>query len=215
MKNVIETDRFAIYDDVLPNDKFPVMWNYAEQENYSQPHQQGWKKVWRLNDGEPFGTKLYYHTDAPFNMPMDNFHAICLDMAEKHPDLLGEWDEISMRTYLYPRGAKLSWHNDTGYEGVVIYYIHPYWGSTWGGELFVANTPKGGPGLAHLDHRQEDYFLSEIGCGHYVTSKPNRAVIQSPNVWHQVNRIDDDAGDHIRAAMIGFFRKGREDMPYS
>lgn len=209
MKAVTETDRFVVYDEVVANETYEEMWNFIQNIEYAGPHSSGWTKVWRLNDGSPFGSQQVYHTDAPFNSPFDHFHQVCLEMDRRHPELTGEWEEISMRAYLYPRGTKLSWHNDTGYEGAVIMYVHPYWGSTWGGELMIAQTPEGGPTLPHIDHRHEDQFLAAMGAGYYVTAKPNRVVLQRANVWHQINRIDDDAGDHVRAALVGFYKKSR------
>src|SRR5690606_9772217 len=137
VKRVISNDRFVVYDDVLPQDQFFELWNYVQNEKFVIPHMSGWQKVWRLNDGHPYGSMSYKHSDAPFNIPLDIFHELCLKMAETNSEFLEDWDEITMRTYLYPRDTKLSWHNDTGYAGAIVYYAHPYWGSTWGGELFI------------------------------------------------------------------------------
>ena len=60
----------------------------------------------------------------------------------------------------------------------------------------------------------EDKFLSAHGFGTYVTCKPNRLVLTRPGVWHSINRVDDDAGDHCRASVVGFFKEGDELMPF-
>ena len=119
---------------------------------------------------------------------------------------------MSVRPYLYPRGTKLSWHDDsTVYCAAATYYCHLKWGSTWGGELMVAEVP----GLAqvfqgknlskpHMDHEWEDQYINIYGMGNFITPKPNRLVLMAPGTYHAINRVDADAGDHLRAAIVGF-----------
>lgn len=207
MHKVAETEDFVIYDDVLDADQFNNVWTSVQHEDFLMPHISGWSKVWRITDGVCMGSKDYSTLESPFNNYMDLMQFFIVNTAKMHANIVEEWDKIILRSYLYPRGTKLNWHNDLGYAGAAIFYAHPKWSSTWGGELMLARTPPtGNLPPPHLDHSQEDTFLETYGMGTYITCKPNRLVITRPGVWHSINRVDDDAGDHCRAAVVGFFR---------
>jgi len=219
MRLVMDTPKFAVYDDVLPEEEFKKLWLYVQNDMYAYPHTQQWMKVWRLNDGTPVGSRDYKYTERPFNNPID----IISDAVEKvvpNHDFVKPWDELHIRSYLYPRNTKLSWHNDSGYEGAFIFYTHPRWASTWGGELMIHEVPEELPKWhhgdettkPHLDHRWEDAVLEAYGMGNYITAKPNRLVITGKNVWHAVNRVDADAGDNSRCSVVGFYKKYPEEI---
>lgn len=207
MHKTAEGEDFVVYDDVLEQDQFNLVWSSIQEENFLVPHINGWSKVWRLTDGSCIGSKEYDSVSAPFNNYMDLMHFFITSVANLHPGMLSEWERVILRSYVYPRGTKLNWHNDLGYAGAAIFYAHPYWASTWGGELMLARTP---PDInlppPHLDHREEDKFLGAYGMGTYITCKPNRLVLTRPGVWHSINRVDEDAGDHSRVTVVGFFK---------
>lgn len=207
MIKLIENEDLVVYDDVLEPAQFEAVWGSVQQEEYLTPHVSGWSKVWRLTDGTGVGGRDWDGAGCPYGNYVDLMNMLFSNVAKAHANLIPEWKTITIRSYLYPRGTKLSWHNDLGYLGAVIFYAHPEWGSTWGGELMVARTPpcENVP-PPHLDHRQEDKFLATYGVGTYVTCKPNRLVLTRPGVWHAINRVDADAGDHCRASVVGFFR---------
>jgi hypothetical protein len=207
MIKLIENDDFVVFDDVLEQQQFEEVWKAVQSEEYLNPHINGWSKVWRMTDGSPLGSRDYDTLNAPFNNYMDLMQFFIVNAA-KTQNFLGEWSKLILRSYLYPRKTKLNWHNDLGYAGAAIFYAHPEWASTWGGELMLAKTPTGvNLPAPHLDHRQEDKFLETIGLGTYITCKPNRLVITRPGVWHSINRVDEDAGDHVRATVVGFFKE--------
>lgn len=206
MIRLTETEDFVIYDDVLEEGQLEAVWAAVQSEQFASPHVSGWSKVWRLTDGSSIGGMEYDSASAPFGNYMDIMHFCIESVAKSHPKIAPEWSKLSLRAYLYPRGTKLNWHNDVGYNAAAIFYVHPYWASTWGGELMIARTPNEGISSPHLDHRQEDKFLERFGIGTYITCKPNRLVLTRAGVWHQINRVDPDAGDHCRASVVGFFK---------
>lgn len=221
MKLVFKNPRFVIYDDVLPQDVFEKVWVHAQHENYANAlGTNNWIKVWRLGDNFPLGSPEYHWSKKPFNNYMDVIGHVFHQIAINSNDLLGDmsnWYDLVMRSYIYPRNTKLSWHNDTDtYAGAFTYYIHPRWGSTWGGELMVAEVPPLNemktPPLAgpHLDHEWEDEFLLNRGVGQWISPKPNRCVLMSSGVYHAVNRVDADAGDHSRVSVVGFLMKSKQ-----
>jgi hypothetical protein len=209
----------AIYDEVLSQEDFASLWKWVQEDNYTGAHSNEWLKVWRLSDSPPMGGTSFYLSKAPFSNPIDKLLPKVLQMAEDSRDMIGKrgekWNEISIKSYIYPRGTKLSWHNDSGYEAACIFYTHPKWSSSWGGELFIAETDKNfekecfeeklkiGP----LEKEYVDAILEDKGVGRYVHSKPNRAVLTPAPIWHTVNRVDADAGDNCRCSIVFFFKK--------
>lgn len=215
MKMVFKNSKFAIFDDFLPPELFEKVWLHVQHETYSTPLNSGnWVKVWRVGDNFPFGSPEYMLSKRPFNNYMDVIAHFFSEVAKTCADLVGEegvWTDMALRSYIYPRGTKLSWHNDAAnYSGAFSFYVHPKWGSTWGGELLVGevpplseikNKPLVGP---HLEHEWEDEYISQQGVGQYIVPKPNRCVIMAGGVYHAINRVDPDAGDHARASIVGF-----------
>jgi 2OG-Fe(II) oxygenase superfamily len=210
-------DKIAVLDSVLSLAAFADLWTYVQRDEYEIPaRHDNWVKVWRLGDGPLVSSRDRRLSHGPFASALDAFSGALLSIAEQHPDLVGErgvdWQDISIRSYLYPRGSKLSWHDDmAGNSGAFSFYAHPTWGSTWGGELMIAETAgyeavkaasETGP---HLDHSWEDQYLIGHGRGMFISPKPNRLVLLAPNVYHAINRVDADAGDHARCAIAGFF----------
>lgn len=208
MRKTIETEEFVVYDDVLNKEDFFKISTSAQAEQYTIPHINNWLKVWRVSDGLPLGSKMYHHTARPFNNYIDVMDHIFCEVAKLHPKILESFEEIAIRSYLYGRDTKLSWHNDEGYHGAAIFYTHKYWASTWGGELLIAKTPtvEGGVPNPCLDHEFEDKFLEYYGHGQYITCKPNRLVLTKGGIWHSINRVDKDAGDHVRSSIVAFYK---------
>jgi hypothetical protein len=224
MKMIFKNSKFAIFDDVLPPEMFEKVWLHTQMDNYSTPLAVGnWVKVWRIGDSQPLGSAEYHWSKRPFNNYMDVVGHFFMEIAKNVPDIVGEegvWSDMTLRSYIYPRGVKLSWHNDAvSYAGAFTYYIHPKWGSTWGGELMVAEVPplehiKKKPQVGpHLEHEWEDEYLAERGVGQWISPKPNRCVIMTGGTYHAVNRVDADAGDHARASIVGFLRRSGKQEP--
>jgi len=221
MRLVFKNSKFVIFDDVLPPDVFETVWLHAQFENYAYAlGNPTWIKVWRLGDQAPLGSAEYPYSKRPFNNYMDVVGHVFSQIAQNSADIVGDesnWNELTLRSYIYPRNTKLSWHNDAEqYAGAFTYYVHPKWGSTWGGELLVAevppmselkNKPKVGP---HLEHDWEDEYIMENGVGQWISPKPNRCVLMAGGVCHSVNRVDPDAGDHARVSIVGFLIKSKQ-----
>lgn len=207
MIKTAETEDFVVYDNVMDETQFSLVWGAVQSEEYAIPHISGWSKVWRVTDGSPIGGRSYDVSDKAFGNYMDAMNFYISSAAKSNPKIIPSWESLVLRSYIYSRGTKLNWHNDLGYKAAAILYVHPEWASTWGGELMLARTPKGGTHTPpHLDHREEDRFLEMYGMGTYITCKPNRLVLTRAGVWHSINRVDPDAGDHCRTSVVGFFK---------
>lgn len=208
MKKIVQSENFIVYDEVLDEQTFSGVYSHVQNEQYSLPHLECWQKVWRLTDGNSLGGKNYDASKGPFDNYIDVFIKIFKELGENHKDLVGDYKALAIRSYLYPRETKLNWHNDKGYKAAAIFYAHPYWASTWGGELIIAHTPEINRDYVPnpcLDHKFEDKFLEYYGMGQYITCKPNRIVLTKGGVWHSINRVDKDAGDNVRTSIVGFY----------
>lgn len=211
MKIVCKTDKFVVYDEVLPPDQFKILWEYAQRETFSSPKTNAtWLNVWRLLDGECLGTKAYSESEQPFNNVLDGLMPLFKRIAEMNPEIILPYKDLTLRTYIYPMKSKLSWHTDEGYQGAMTYYIHKSWSGSWGGELMTMELPKNfekpknGP---HLDHEYEDELLSTIGIGQVILPKPNRLVLMKGGTMHSINRVDPAAGSAVRCSIVGFFKE--------
>lgn len=210
MKLSINTSKFAVYDDILEEKDYKDVWRWVQQQDYNIVNNTGWMKVWRLSDGHPMGGHQFDSTKAPFDTALEPVRLALNKIVEAHPVLFGEWDRIIYRSYIYPKGTRIDWHNDQGYEAAAIFYTHPKWAANWGGELKVAEVAKdyqysniGG----QVDVEWREDFLNTWGVGHYIVPKPNRFVVTAGGVWHSINRVDEDAGDNCRCSIVCFFRK--------
>jgi hypothetical protein len=162
MKLVAETPQFHVYDDVLSEKEFRAVWQYVQLESYVPVHHARWVKVWRISDGIPLAapTDVLYRnpTDLagmpdtddkrPRVYPTHTAVDRLLETLVGHPDQFGrlvgkldvDFENISARSYLYPEGTGLSWHEDAiGYSGGYVFYAHPEWNAQWGGELLIAD----------------------------------------------------------------------------
>jgi Rps23 Pro-64 3,4-dihydroxylase Tpa1-like proline 4-hydroxylase len=141
--------------------------------------------------------------------------AAILAKPECFAGLIGDdWDRVSARPYVYPQGTGLSWHVDDHelYAGAFIYYAHPHWNAHWGGELLVAERDLEAEAelgeMPIMAHRFETESYSErllaIGCGNFVSAKPNRLVFLA-GAPHMVSQVLPAAGAAVRASVAGFF----------
>lgn len=216
MKLVCKTDKFVVYDDVLPEEQFNAVWKHVERETYGKPMSNGsWLPVWRLSDGECLGTKSYdYPSPEPLNNIFDGLGPLFVKLAEMNPEIVGPYKTIGLRTYIYGAGTKLSWHDDSDvYSAALTFYVHKkQWGSTWGGELFVYPYEPTEEMLkhrtaAHLDTDWEDNYLNTVGIGTWILPKSNRIVLMKGGTYHSIARIDPDAGRNTRCSIVGFYKK--------
>lgn len=219
MGPTFQDPRIVVYDNLLSPDHLRSVWEQVQREKYKVPERNGdWIKVWRLTDGVSVSSADYRHSKRPFAGALETIAARVVELARKHPEIAGregaDWVDITLRAYLYPRGSKLSWHDDTAsYTGAFSFYAHPIWGSTWGGELLVADTSgfeavrEGATTGPYLDREWEDRYLLGNGHGRFFSAKPNRLVLSSAGLYHAINRVDPDAGDHVRASISGFFMR--------
>lgn len=130
---------------------------------------------------------------------------------------------FSARIYLHPPGSILDWHVDSGrYIGAFAYYAHPYWHTSWGGELMLVNTRYGDFDLQSLGFSNKDelreacisdeiyktrtseVLLQQTGDTSFVFPRPNRLVYVNRDYFHRVNPTVPFAASP-RVSIAGFF----------
>ncbi len=74
--------------------------------------------------------------------------------------------------------------------------------------MFIAKTLDNSiAGNDDITKRYYDPILNHFGMGIYISPLPNRAVFTRGQIWHSINRVDPNAGDHARCSIVAFFMK--------
>lgn len=235
MKKVLQTDTCLIIDNFLSKEDHQFVWTYIQEEKHKAVHTDQWVKAFRLSDGipmwgppclsdkyEPDTRHEIYPTGKGIDIIIKALKAIQLDLIPLIGKQGEDWAYFFARSYLYPRGAGLSWHRDNANNvtGAFVYYAHPKWDVNWGGEFLISDastkdvvydtqtTYSGEQKFlgSHLDTSTENKALMEKGFGLYVQPKPNRLVILTSGVIHTIKRVDENAGDNVRSTIQGFFQ---------
>ena len=226
-----------VIDDFLGCEAFAALWRYYCTLDFSHVHTGGYEKVFRLYDGWALqGQSHDLRIDAarlPYPPPADTdalnplSRLIRAMLAEPAvADFLKDappWDEIGFTSYLYPAGAGLGWHEDAGRAGAFIYYLHPAWHESWGGELLIeaageigavsGNSPDAPRAASFRDFyaRYSDPSAATPMYGSYIAPRPNRLVLIRGGARHSIRKVDAAAGEAFRASLSGFFRTHEEN----
>jgi Rps23 Pro-64 3,4-dihydroxylase Tpa1-like proline 4-hydroxylase len=232
MKLVKSHPNFAIFDDFLSEKDFGIVLNYLCDEEYKSVHAKKWRKVYRISDGNPLeGIYTYvckaneierqklkkYSCHEGINTFIKRFSTNICNFNQWIGTRDIDWKLFTVKPYLFPQGAGLSWHDDSsGKTGSYIFYAHSHWNVQWGGELFVAESSHN-EGLSknmhqrkfsqHLCNTDENDRLLQSAWGYYISPKPNRIVVMSSEVDHKINHVKPTAGDNVRLSIAGFFLK--------
>ncbi|APF04294.1 TPA: 2OG-Fe(II) oxygenase [Legionella pneumophila] len=234
MKLVLNNDVLAVIDDFLELSAFEKIWNFIQTEKFKFVHSSRWVNAFSLEDGSPlWGGVTISHPRPepctteqiyPTNTTIDLFIKELIAGSADYSHLIGskdrDWDFFYARPYLYPRGSGLSWHTDGKFKisGAYVYYCHPVWDLNWGAELLInptrqlnfeysevtlINNTKKKVGF-HLNSTELNNYVGD-GIGYYVVPKPNRLVIFKNNILHCIKKVENAAGNHVRASITGFF----------
>lgn len=223
------SNNVLVYDDVLPGEAFSKLFRHLGSLNYTSVHREGWRKVWRLHDGNPLrGRTAWYRPGQnvpsadvyPTGSAVDELISWVADRKDDITEVTGtagtEWTRLSFTPWIYPVGSGLSLHQDgRTYSGAFTYFAHQEWRLHWGGHLLVldsrtgsrgANSDWGGP--VAFDDRQESLRAFDPGFALTIFPKPNRIVFLSPRALHLLTRVDTNAGQQARISVAGFFHRG-------
>ncbi|MGW7458783.1 hypothetical protein [Streptomyces sp. NPDC054797] len=233
MKITIRTPHLTVVDDFLGEAEFASLATSLQFLSYRPMHAKEWVKAYGLSSAPVLQSELATRGRVDSTPPgMSRVGELVERIArpdealqDSYPQgITGKGSTITGRTVLSGVGAALNWHNDAeSLLGAYVFYGHPRWGSTWGGELLVlaedeadgrdrtGNSDAGpreingdlGPDFM-LDDRAERY-RNDIGHGIFVSARPNRLVLLTSRVHHRVAPVTPSAGDQPRTAVVGFF----------
>jgi hypothetical protein len=223
------SDDVLVYDNVLPSASFSKLFRHLGSLDYTSVHRSGWRKVWRLHDGDPLRARtIWYRPDQreataeqayPTDSAMDELVSWIADRRADIARVVGtagaDWTRLSFTPWIYPVGSGLSLHQDgSSYSGAYAYFAHQEWRLYWGGHLLVLDprtrsrmTSRGEIGPAFLDDRQESLRAFDPGFALTIFPKPNRIVFLSPTALHLLTRVDANAGQAVRLSVAGFFHR--------
>jgi hypothetical protein len=236
MKLTFSNQFCAVFDEVLGEKDFELFWNYIQTEEYQPIHRTQWRKIFKLSDGNSMEGPAYLSMSAlnhnkiksyPTGLGIDLLISQVRTLASEVAHWVGkeqeDWDYFSAKPYLYPCSTGLAWHDDfTDVTGAYIFYAHPEWNISWGGELLVAQEEprtdrlhgkpvygSNDPKIVgfHLDNEEQNKRIMNPGVGNYIMPKPNRLVFIKRGVSHTIKKVDPEAGDHVRCSVSGFFMR--------
>lgn len=226
---------YKVFDDFLSPQDHQLVWHYIQNERLEFVHQSRWVKAFRLTDGNPlWGPPLLsdaYEKDQnrgvyPSGKGIDLVVGALKKILPACREVVGEqgkdWAYFFSRAYVYPKNTGLSWHRDNqnAATGAFVYYAHPEWNPQWGGEFLLASAKTkdfvfpekelyGEEAKflgSHLDNTVEQEVLLEDEPGTYLFPKPNRLVVITSGVLHCIKKVEEAAGNNVRATIQGFFQ---------
>lgn len=220
-------------DNLLTQEEHATLWCFFVAQDFKRVHEGGLTRVYRLTDGESWvsdshflqvhqrpSTEIPPAGDTSSNPLMRLFQAMfAIDQFDRFSRDFEPWTHIAFTCSLYPPGCGLGWHADKGHSAAFIYYVHPNWRDSWGGELMLEQPSVEGDAVADdaaADHCDIYGSISQAlkegsGEGRYLAPSPNRLVAFRSGIRHMVKKVDPAAGEAFRAAISGFFTVKQDD----
>lgn len=223
----IEEPHFKVWDDFLNPEEHRKIFEYIKEADLEFVHTDKKIKAFKVSDGNPlWGSPIlshFYEKNTlypvyPVGDDRDILFREVIQMAEENPQIVGrrgkDWAYFFGRPYVYPINCGLGWHTDGKYgaPGAFVYYAHPEWQPSWGGELLISSPDtKPHPGMgetfqSNWTNTHHNDLIMDYGIGHYVLPKPNRLVLMSGGFFHTIKKVDPAAGDNLRMTLQGFFQ---------
>ncbi|MEF7614444.1 hypothetical protein V4F39_11040 [Aquincola sp. MAHUQ-54] len=198
---------FEVIDNLLPPDEFAAVWRSVQQLRYDTGGE--WNKLWGLGDPMPAVSASTRAADRPLHDGLDGLVARIEACMRASALFDVPWADVLARVYLQPRGSRLGAHGDSRFAGSAVFYAHPAWQPDWGGELLFPEMPppdgqRAGPLDGPLADGRQQAREALRGAGRFVAARPNRLVLIRRGVWHRTQRVDPDAGGHLRCAVAAF-----------
>jgi hypothetical protein len=205
---------FEMIDNFCPRGELAAVWRHIQTVRLEPVPPL--RAAWTLADGRPYAgppvivdrNRAALMTNA--SPQLRRLLSRVMKAAEKRGSLVPKhWLGVACRPYIYPVGTSLAWHQDdhTHYAGSFIYYAHPSWSVSWGGELLVSDELDDAPSVTRtprLDSRRFSETIIRRGSGAFVMPRPNRLVMLG-SAYHSIAPVRAAAGEHVRASIAGFF----------
>lgn len=203
----------AIIDDFLPDQDHLALWDAFRATALSSNDVGAWNRVYQLTDGEtPVSSAFQMRQPSlrdgtaggsPATPSLRLFSETLSTLMTGNPPIAIEpWTGFSASAWIYRSGMGLEWHSDTGWLGAFIYYAHPLWRASWGGELLVAADDDSSAASGDLKSAVET--VCKTG-GAFIYPQPNRLVLMRGGTRHCIKKVESAAGQAYRASVSGFF----------
>lgn len=240
MRITLKHPHLTVIDDFLPEEEFLSLASSIQFLNYRPMHSKEWVKAYGMSGAPVMQSELVARgqtNSTPHGM--GRVGALVERIADPGETLAGGYPQglagghgtLTGRTVLSGVGAGLDWHSDAeSLLGAYVFYGHPQWGSSWGGELLVLGDagaedgprptrtrerarPSGDVGPDFGFDTAAERRRNDIGHGLYVSARPNRLVVLTSHIHHRVTPVTPSAGDRPRTAVVGFFHPRRQPSP--
>ena len=200
---------YAIIDDFLSPREHGDLWDAFQHSTTSPSAAREWNRVYQLTSGEEPVNSTFAARDLTLRDGTGDDESgppaqrvfieklLALMTSNTPPLSFDPWTGFSSSAWTYPSGTGLEWHSDTGWLAGYIYYMHPTWRASWGGELLVATD--GAPSSAT---RVES--VCETG-GVFIYPRPNRLVLLRGGTLHCIKKVENAAASAARTSVSGFF----------
>lgn len=219
------SEHFIILDGFLGDDARRNVWESFVSQTFNFIHDNGFERVFRLYDGNAlYGEQTIVKRRDTHRSNDESGRSVKTSGKNQNPETklinsiirngsvsrflskVTEWRSITVQSFIYPVGAGLGWHDDDAKLANFIYYPHPHWDASWGGELLISGAPVGKAGSTKVPglYRHNDARVLEHGVGTFVMPKPDRLVMIRGGVSHCIKKVDAAAGSAIRASYSGF-----------
>jgi hypothetical protein len=193
---VVVNRTYAVVDNFLSPQEHLALWNAFRDTALSHHDVGAWNRVFQLMDGDdPVSSALQSRRpllrdgtagDSPAQPLLPALGEKMSALMLGNPIAIGPWTGFSMSAWIYRPGMGLEWHGDTGWLAGYIYYVHPVWHASWGGELLVATD-------------------DDASTGTFINPQPNRLVVLRGGTRHCIKKVESAAGQAFRASVSGFF----------
>lgn len=183
-------------------------------------------------------SNVFYHAFPPEQKPdyaypsglaVDAFIESLLAIQPEVEHLVGrqrdDWLHFSVTSWLYPQGTSLAMHDDGSgvYTGAYVFFMNQEWRAHWGGLLILMDEEASRRVHDYRDKNDQiefyrkkflhagglDELLLEHGMGKCIFPKRNRIVFIANHAYHMVTKVNEQAGDHVRMSLAGFFNRNK------
>jgi hypothetical protein len=171
---------YAVIDDFLTPQQHRALWTAFQERIASPTAAPDWNRFYQAVDGVA-------DDEAVPLLGVFSAKLFASMRADPLPIAMDPWSGFSLSPWVYRAGMGLNWHSDAAYLGSYIYYAHPTWDSSWGGDLLVA--PDGAPSAGDVS----------------IDPRPNRLVLLRGGTLHCIRKVESAVGATFRASLSGFF----------
>ncbi len=201
MNLIFDSEHVKVYDDVLPEEDFDILFEWFNKIPFFFPQSEGvWNEVWDANTDVLKGQPFYFPTGKI--PPLDGIDKAVIPVIEKVSTVI-QYGKVAMSPYYYMAGSGLKWHNDSSYKEAFTFYCHKHWSPDWGGEFMTIDLKEEDKNIVwkRFDNQELFDLIVSRGIGQFFHPKPNRLIVNS-GILHKINETNKKSS--ARLTLQGF-----------